>query len=83
MNKIKEICKRPQVWGFFVSIAVMALLSLAFFYPDNFAGNSLRQPDMLQGAANSQESKLFEEATGEKALWTLSLIHISEPTRRP
>lgn len=74
MNKIKEICKRPQVWGFFVSIAVMALLSLAFFYPDNFAGNSLRQPDMLQGAANSQESKLFEEATGEKALWTDALF---------
>lgn len=74
MDKIKEICKRPQVWGFFVSVAVMALLSLAFFYPDNFEGNSLRQPDMQQGAANGQEAKLFEEATGEKALWTDALF---------
>ena len=74
MSKIADTLKRPQVWGFFVSIAVMALLSLLFFYPDNFEGNTLRQPDMQQGAANGQEAKLFEEATGEKALWTDALF---------
>ena len=74
MNRIKDFFGRPQVWGFFVSVVVMAILSLAFFYPDNFDGNSLRQPDMQQGAANGQEAKLYEDATGEKALWTDALF---------
>jgi len=52
MNRIAQIIRRPQVWGFLLSMAVMAIVSLAFFYPDNFEGNSLRQPDMVQGAAN-------------------------------
>ncbi len=74
MNKIKGLLSRPQVWGFFVSIAVMALISVFFFYPDNIDGNSLRQPDMIQGAANGHEAMQWEEATGEKALWTNSLF---------
>lgn len=57
-----------------LSMAVMAIVSLAFFYPDNFEGNSLRQPDMVQGAANGHEAQLWQEATGEKALWTNSLF---------
>ncbi len=59
---------------FLLSMAVMAIVSLAFFYPDNFEGNSLRQPDMVQGAANGHEAQLWQEATGEKALWTNSLF---------
>ena len=74
MNKLKQWISRPQVWGFFVSVAVMAIVSLAFFYPDNFEGNSLRQADMQQGAANGQEAKAYLEATGEKALWTNALF---------
>lgn len=74
MDKIKAIIKRPQVWGFFLSVIVMAALSLAFFFPDNFDGNSLRQPDMQQGAANGHEAQEFFEATGEKALWTDALF---------
>ena len=70
MDKVKAYFARPQVWGFFVSVAVMAIISLAFFYPDNFEGNSLRQPDMQQGAANGHEAAAFEAETGEKALWT-------------
>ena len=68
MNRIAQIIRRPQVWGFLLSMAVMAIVSLAFFYPDNFDGNTLQQPDMVQGAANGQEGAAFEEATGEKAL---------------
>lgn len=74
MNKLKEILSRPQVWGFFVGMAVMAAIALLFFYPDNFQGNSLQQPDMVQGAANGHEGQLWQEATGEKALWTNSLF---------
>lgn len=65
---------RPQVWGFFISVAVLAIVSVAFFYPDNFEGNSLRQPDMQQGAANGHEAQVYEAETGEKALWTNSLF---------
>lgn len=74
MNKIKEWIRNPQVWGFFVSIGVLIVVSVLFFYPDNFDGNSLRQADMQQGAANGQEGKAFFEATGEQALWTNSLF---------
>ena len=74
MNRIAQIIRRPQVWGFLLSMAVMAIVSLAFFYPDNFEGNSLRQPDMVQGAANGHEAQLWQEATGENALWTNSLF---------
>ncbi|MCM1033267.1 MAG: hypothetical protein NC405_05865 [Odoribacter sp.] len=74
MERFKQWFKNPQVWGFFVSLAVLAAVSIAFFYPDNFDGNSLRQADMQQGAANGQEGKLFYEETGEQALWTDALF---------
>ena len=66
--------RNSQVWGFFVSIAVMAVISVAFFYPDNFDGTSLRQADMQQGLANGHEAEVYYEATGEKALWTNALF---------
>lgn len=74
MNKLIEHLKRPRVWGFFVSVAIMAVISLLFFAPDNFEGNSLMQSDMQQGEANGREGKVFEQTTGEKALWTGSLF---------
>lgn len=74
MDKFISWIRKPQVWGFVVSVAVMAIVAIAFFYPDNFEGNSLRQADMLQGAANGQEAKAYYEATGEKALWTDALF---------
>lgn len=63
-----------QTWGFFVSVAVMAIVAILFFYPDNFDGNSLSQADMTQGMANGEEARAYQEATGEKALWTNSLF---------
>ncbi len=74
MNKIKKFLGRPQVWGFFVSVAIMAVISCAFFYPDAFEGNVLMQHDMQQGAANGEEARQWEESTGEKALWTNALF---------
>lgn len=71
---IKEISRRPQVWGSIVSIAVMAIISLAFFYPDSTAGNTLQQHDMIQGMANGEEARAFHEATGETTRWTNSLF---------
>lgn len=74
MEKLTAMLKRPRVWGFFLSLAICAVISLAFFAPDNFAGNSLRQPDMQQGAANGHEGLVYEQQSGEKALWTNSLF---------
>jgi hypothetical protein len=74
MNRILSQLRKPQVWGFFVSVIVMAVISLAFFYPDAFDGTSLRQADMQQGAANGHEAQQWFEQTGEKALWTNSLF---------
>lgn len=73
-GRVGEWLRRPRVWGFFLSMAIMAIISVAFFAPDNFEGNVLRQADMQQGAANGREGQLYEEATGEKALWTNSLM---------
>lgn len=66
--------RRPQVWGFFVSMAVMAIVSLLFFAPNNFNGDTLSQHDMQQGAANGAEAQEYYQATGEKALWTNALF---------
>ena len=74
MERIKDYLSRPQVWGFIVSMVVMAIVSVAFFYPDNIAGHSLQQPDMQQGAANGHEAAAYEAATGQKALWTDALF---------
>ena len=79
MDKIKErlaaAVKNPQFWGFLVSMAVAAILAIAFFYPDASMGNQLRQHDMQQGAAISHEVKTFAEANGgEEPRWTNALF---------
>lgn len=73
---LREYFTRPQVWGFFVSLAVIALLALVFFHPDAAEGNQLRQHDMQQGAAIGQEVKAYMEANpgAEEPRWTNSLF---------
>lgn len=74
MKKFMSRLREPQVWGFGVSVVIMAAVALAFFYPDALEGNTLRQADMQQGAANGQEGLEYYAQTGEKALWTNSLF---------
>ena len=73
-SNFKEFIHNRQTLGFLFSIVVFAIISIAFFYPDNFEGNDLRQHDMIQGMANGQEIKAFEEATGEQSRWTNALF---------
>ncbi len=73
-SKIKVWLGQSRVWGFFLSMAIMAIISLVYFAPDNFDGATLNQSDMLQGAANGHEGAEFMARTGEKALWTNSLF---------
>lgn len=72
--KLVQWFKQPQVWGFFLSMAICAIVSIAFFFPDNIEGNTLQQYDMQQGAANGHAAQEYERQTGEKALWTNSLF---------
>ncbi|MDO5394773.1 MAG: YfhO family protein [Bacteroidales bacterium] len=73
-DKFLQWLRNPQVWGFFLSMAVMAIISVAFFSPNNFNGDSLSQHDMQQGTANGEEARAYVEQTGDKALWTNSLF---------
>ena len=74
-GRVAAEVRRPQWWGFFVSVAAIAILSIAFFYPDASLGNELRQHDMQQGAAIGYEATAYAEATGEDLpRWTNSLF---------
>lgn len=67
--------KRPQVWGFFIGLAAIFVISLAFFYPDASMGNELRQYDMQQGAAIGHETQEWAAQNGgELPRWTNSLF---------
>ena len=57
-----------------LGVAVILVISLAYFYPDVFEGNVLKQHDTVQGIANGQEAKQFYEETGETTRWTNSLF---------
>ena len=73
-DKVLHWLRNERVWGFFVSMAVMAVVSVLFFAPNNFNGDTLSQYDMQQGAANGAEAQQYHEQTGEKALWTNALF---------
>ncbi len=73
-RKITEILRNRHFWGVVASVAVMALVAFAYFYPDDVQHNVLRQHDMQQGAAIGQEAKAYHEATGELSRWTGSLF---------
>lgn len=73
-EKIRSFFRNLEVWGYVGSIAVMIVLSLAFFHPDAIEGNSLQQGDLIQGAANSHEIEVYRQATGQQSYWTNSLF---------
>lgn len=59
---------------YILATAFLAVVAIIFFYPDAIEGNVLQQHDTMQGIANGQEGKAFEEATGEKTRWTDALF---------
>jgi len=72
---ISAMAHNPQCCGFLVSLAVIALLSIAFFYPDASLGNQLRQHDMQQGAAIGHEAMQYAlENDTDTPRWTNSLF---------
>lgn len=65
---------KKTLLGVIASIAVMLIVAVAYFYPDIFEGNELRQHDTLQGKAISQEVNSYQDETGEQSMWTNSLF---------
>ena len=65
---------KKTLLGVLASIAVMLIVAVAYFYPDIFEGNELRQHDTLQGKAISQEVNSYQDETGEQSMWTNSLF---------
>ena len=57
-----------------IAIAVMAVISWAFFHPADVRGDVLAQHDTLQGIANGQEGILYAQRTGEIPRWTDALF---------
>lgn len=57
-----------------IAIAVFAIISWIYFYPDIIEGNVLKQHDVQQGIAIGNEGKEFFEETGETTRWTNSLF---------
>jgi len=74
MEKINQWLRSPRLWTVVASIAIMALVSFVYFYPDDVQGNVLMQHDTQQGLANGQEAAAYAAATGENSRWTGSLF---------
>ncbi len=63
-----------DVIHFLIAVVAFAAISWIYFYPNDVNGDVLQQHDIMQGAANSQETKAFQEQTGEKSWWTDALF---------
>lgn len=61
--------------SFVASILVFAAISWIYFYPNDVNGDVLQQNDVMQGKANGQEAKVYNENhDGEVTRWTNSLF---------
>lgn len=74
MDKFKHFITSRRFLSVVAAVAVIAAVSIAFFYPDAFEGNVLQQHDMQQGEANGRELADWREQTGSDAWWTNSLF---------
>lgn len=61
---------KQKILSIIGSLAVIAIISLAYFYPDAFDGNILNQHDMVQGNAMGHEAAQYKAETGHTPLWT-------------
>ena len=58
-EKILSLLKSRKFWGVVASIAVMAIVAFAYFYPDDMDGRVLQQHDMRQGLANGHGTQSY------------------------
>lgn len=64
-----------SVVTFVLAILAFAAISWIYFYPSDVNGYVMQQNDVMQGAANGQEAKVYNEShNGEVTRWTNSLF---------
>lgn len=64
-----------NVVTFVLSILAFVAISWIYFYPSDVNGDVLQQNDVMQGKANGQEAKVYNEShDGEVTRWTNSLF---------
>ena len=63
-----------DVIHFAIAVIAFAAIAWIYFYPNDVKGDVLQQNDIMQGLANGQEVKSFEQQTGEKSWWTDALF---------
>jgi hypothetical protein len=63
-----------DVVHFAIAVITFAAIAWIYFYPNDVKGDVLQQNDIMQGLANGQEVKSFEQQTGEKSWWTDALF---------
>lgn len=73
-NSLMGILKSKNTIFTLLSVVIIALISVLYFYPDAIVGNVLRQSDTLQGAAVGHECAEYTAQTGEVSRWTNSLF---------
>lgn len=61
---------KKKIPGILGSLIVIAIISMAYFYPDAIDGNILNQHDMVQGLAMGHEAAQYKAETGHTPLWT-------------
>ena len=64
-QRIISFLKNKETIGFFVSMAIMALIALAFFSPDAMQGHVLQQHDTQQKKARSEQVHDHVPDTGQ------------------
>ncbi len=73
-QRLGEFLTSRTFIGFIVSVVILAVISLAFFWPDALQGGELRQHDTLQGVAISHEVETWRAETGDTPRWTNALF---------
>ena len=74
MSGILAMLKCKTTLTVLLSVVVLAVVSLVYFYPDALQGNVLRQNDTLQGIAIGHECQQYAAETGDVSRWTNSLF---------
>ena len=74
MSGIVAMLKCKTTLMVLLSVVVLAVISLVYFYPDALQGNVLRQNDTLQGIAIGHECQQYKAETGDVSRWTNSLF---------
>ena len=59
---------------FIAAVAIFAVISWIFFYPNDVQGDVLQQSDVVQGIANGHEGVEYEAKSGEITRWTDALF---------